>query len=123
MTRTEVLRGVLGLGGVASAAFVGADGEILESVAGDANDLAKLEALVGYLASSRALAEILGAEAAVQTLLEFGGGAVVLTLLTDARMSLVTLTTADAAGRVRFRLRRLLPELAELASPAPSERE
>lgn len=134
MTRTEVLQNLLELGGVEGAAFVSRSGELLESLPGRAHDLApdlihihnltydlvSVQAgLTGFLASSRVLAELLGAEAATQTTLELGGGAVLLTTLVtipadppDAPLGVVVLTTAEGLGRVRFGLRRLLPQLA-----------
>lgn len=121
MTRTEVLTELLELGGVRSAAFVSRSGELLESLPGGPHDLASVqEGLAGYLASSRVLAELLGAEAATQTTLELEGGAVLLTLLAelpDAPLSVVTLTTADELDRVRFGLRRLLPPLSDTEPP------
>lgn len=115
MTRAEVLNEVLELEGVTSAAFVGAGGEVLESLARGGCELATLQdALTGYFASSRVLAELLGASAATQTVLGFEGGAALLTTLaTDAPVSVVTLSSADELGRVRFCLRRLLPQLSE----------
>lgn len=132
MTRTEVLQNLLELGGVEGAAFVSRSGELLESLPGRAHDLApdlihnltydlvSVQAgLTRFLASSRVLAELLGAEAATQTTLELGGGAVLLTTLVtipadppDAPLGVVVLTTAEGLGRVRFGLRRLLPQLA-----------
>jgi hypothetical protein len=121
MTRTEVLQKLLELGGVSSAAFVSGSGELLEMLPGGAHDhdLATVQpALAGFLASSRVLAELLGAEAATQTTLELGAGAALLTLLSDpseglpeASPTVVALTTVDELDRVRFALRRLLPQL------------
>jgi hypothetical protein len=120
MTRTEVLQKLLELEGVAGAAFVSRSGELLETLPGGAHDLAAVsEGLAGFLASSRVLAELLGAEAATQTTLELGGGAVLLTLLIDPAPSpaepspnVVALTTVAELDRVRFALRWLLPQLA-----------
>jgi len=119
VTRAEVLAELSKLGGVTGAAFVGGGGELLDELPGTAHSLAAVQAaLSGYLASSRMLAELLGAEAACQTALEFGGGAVLLTLAVDGpdtspddALSVVTLSSAGDLGRVRFGLRRLLPEL------------
>lgn len=120
MTRTEVLQKLLELEGVSRAAFVSRRGEPLETLPGGARDLAAVsEGLAGFLASSRVLAELLGAEATTQTTLELGGGVALLTLLVDppespaeASPNIVVLSTADALGRVRFALRQLLPQLA-----------
>lgn len=123
MTRAEVLAELSKLGGVTGAAFVSGDGELLDELPGTTHSLAAVRAaLSGYHAASRMLAELLGAEAVCQTALEFGGGAVLLTLLADGpdasldpaldtSLSVVTLSSADDLGRVRFGLRRLLPEL------------
>lgn len=118
MTRAEVLAELLALGGVKGAAFVDSSGELLETPPGEVQLAAVQfsevqEALSGCLASSRSLAEILGAEA-TQTVLEFGGGDALLIRLTappEASLNVVVLTTAVELGRVRFGLRRLLPQL------------
>lgn len=123
MTRAEVLAELSKLVGVTGAAFVDGDGELLLELPGTAHDFGAVQAaLSAYHASSRMLAELLGTEAACQTTLEFGRGAVLLTLPVDGpdtslddAVSVVALSSADDLGRVRFGLRRLLPELS--ASP------
>ena len=119
MTRTAVLQKLLEFEGVKSAAFVSRSGEPLETLPEDAHDLASVQpALAGFLASSQVLAELLGAEAATQTTLELDAGVALLALLNDSLESpaetspnVVVLTTAEALDRVRFALRRLLPQL------------
>ena len=126
LSRGELLEELLAVGGVMGAAFVSGEGEILESreakpaqakaltthVSTDFTDVATL--LSSCLASNRLLIELLGAEVASQTMLEFGAGALLLTRVTpDAALSVVALTSAADADRVRFGLRRLLPQLFE----------
>lgn len=123
LTRTEVLRELVDLSGVVGAAFVGPDGALLEGAPAGSPLLSVAPSLGGYLASGRVLAELLGAEVATQTVLEFGGQTVLLTLLaetSEAPLSVVALTSADEVGRVRFSLRRLLPLLADGGADQPT---
>lgn len=121
LSRSEVLDELMELRGVTSAAFVSSDGELLESRAEGEHSLASVEAMLSSnLASSRVLAELLGAEVATQTMLEFGSGALLLTRLAEtpeAPVNVVALTSVQDVGRVRFGLRRLLPQLVGSTSP------
>lgn len=88
------------------------EGEILESRAA-AHDLTEVSVmLASCLASNRLLTELVGAEVASQTMLSFSSGTLLLTrVASDTALTVVALTTEDEADRVRFSLRRLLPQL------------
>lgn len=110
---------VLELKGVTGAALMTASGELLaRATEGGAPPFAPPELLTSSLASCRVLAELLGAEAATQTVLEFEDGTLLLTLTgggdaatAEAPVSVVGLRSLQDLGRVRFSLRRLLPQL------------
>ena len=117
LSQGELLEQLLEQGGVQGAAFVSAEGEILESrtAAHDlAQDLTEVSAMLGScLASNRLLTELVGEEVASQTMLAFTSGALLLTRAApDTALTLVALTTEAEADRVRFSVRRLLPQLA-----------
>lgn len=123
LTRAEVLRELVDLSGVVGAAFVDSGGALLEGAPAGAPLLVVAPSLGGYLASGRVLAELLGAEVATQTVLEFEGQTVLLTRLADAPeapLSVVALASAEDVGRVRFGLRRLLPLLTGGAADQPT---
>lgn len=112
LNRGDLLEALLGIGGVMGAAFVSGDGEILEGRAAE-RDFADVSlTLSSCLASSRLLSELLGAEVASQTTFEFALGTLLLTrAVPDTDLAVVVLTQAEEADRVRFGLRRLLPQL------------
>lgn len=117
MSPDELLSEILQLNGVTGAAILAPSGELLACLpeAGGPGSLADArELLSSSLASSRTLAGLLGAEAATQTMTEFDGGTLLLTLSTGgpgAPLGVVALSSAQDVGRVRFGLRRLLPQL------------
>lgn len=116
MSPGELLGELLELTGVTGAAILSPSGELLASLpeAGPGSLAHAREPLASSLASSRTLVGLLGAEAATQTVLEFDGGALLLALSAggaDAPLGVVALSSAQAVGRVRFSLRRLLPQL------------
>jgi hypothetical protein len=112
MTPQALVEAILELGGVKGAALLSASGELLARAPEEACAIL-VEPLVSTLALSRLLAELLGAEAPNQTLLEFEGG-VLLMLAPEgaAPVGVVHLQSVQDLGRVRFALRRLLPQLA-----------
>lgn len=117
LSQGELLEKLLEQGGVQGAAFVSAEGEILESrtaAHGLAQDLTEVSTMLGScLASNRLLSELVGEDVASQTMLVFTSGALLLThAAPDTALTLVALTTEADADRVRFSLRRLLPQLA-----------
>lgn len=124
LSHSNVLDELLEVGGVRGAAFVTSAGEILESRGIGAHDLSSVPAMLSScLASSRLLSELLGAEVATQTTLTFGSGTLLLTRLAqlpDASVSVVAFTSTEDADRVRFGLRRLLPQLVRPEAPEPS---
>ncbi len=124
LSRGNVLDELLEVGGVRGAAFVTSAGEILESRGAGEHDLASVPAMLSScLASNRLLSELLGAEVTTQTTLEFGSGTLLLTRLaqpSDVSVSVVAFTSTEDADRVRFGLRRLLPQLASPELPGPS---
>ncbi len=116
MTSEDLLGRVLELQGVLGAALVSPTG--VSSVAvpegGLADFVGARELLSGALASSRALTELLCEGSTEQTILEFRGGALLLAInAIDAPtpLSVVALCGLQDLGRVRFGLRRLLPQL------------
>jgi predicted regulator of Ras-like GTPase activity (Roadblock/LC7/MglB family) len=113
LSQGDLLESLLEVGGVLGAAFVRPTGEIVESRTVD-QDFTEVEASLGGLfTSNRLLSELLGAENASQTRLEFSAGTLLLTRVTPlTNLAVVALTSAEDADRVRFGLRRLLSQLA-----------
>lgn len=119
MTPEALVEAVLELKGVTGAALMTGSGELLAGAPEGAGTLfVTPELLTSSLAPCRALAELLGAEAATQATIEFEEGALLLTLAAEgggspaeAPVSVVCLRSVQDLGRVRFSLRRLLPQL------------
>lgn len=117
MSLRSSLEGMLEVRGVTGAAVVSTDGFIVEGVTGSEMDLGFIGGLVASsLASSNVLAELLGEGEVKQTMIEYENGPVLMTPL-DAHgvagyVAVLTLDSATTLGRVRFQLRRMLPELA-----------
>ncbi len=118
MSPAAFLAQLLALDGVLDAALIGPSGEPLEPLQG-AQLLAPVQkALTTYLSSDRVLAELLGAETPLQTLLEFDSETVLLTLSTQLSgrpCRVVTLCGVRDLGGVRSGLERLLPEAAQVS--------
>lgn len=116
MSLTELLDQVAAIKGVGSAAVVSGDGFLLEGSSNNDVDLDFIGGLIASgMASSRALASLLGEGGVQQAMIEFEQGPVLLVPLPngdDGYTMVVTLDNAGTLGRVRFQLRRLLPEIA-----------
>jgi predicted regulator of Ras-like GTPase activity (Roadblock/LC7/MglB family) len=117
MTLKALLKQVLEIKGVKSAAVVDADGLVLEGVSAEGTDLSFVGgAIASSLASSKALAGLLGEGRVTQTMIEYENGPVLMTPLQAEGKEFVAVLTLDgssALGRVRFQLRKLLPDLAQ----------
>ena len=106
---------LLELEGVLDAALIGRAGELREPLSATQPLASVQAALATCLTSDRVLAELLGAETPTQTVLEFASETVLLTLKTELAgepCHVVTLCAAQDLSRVRFGLRRLLPQAA-----------
>lgn len=117
MSLASVLERVVAIQGVSSASVVSGEGFIVDGVSNDDRDLEFVAGLIASsLASSRALAETVGEGAVEQAMIEFDDGPVLLVPLqgeADGFVAVVSLTSTGQLGRVRFQLRRLLPEIAD----------
>lgn len=116
----DLLKQALEIKGVRGAAVVNDEGLVLQSVAKGSLDLGFIgESIVAGLASTRVLAGLLGEGEVSQTMIEYEQGPVLLTpLAKDAagHTAVLVLDAAGTLGRVRFQLRRLLPEIARAVS-------
>lgn len=115
MTLNECLEQVTAVAGVTAAAVVSEDGSVLDGIAGGAVELEELGGLIGSaLGASRALGELLGEGEVRQATIEYRDGPVLVVPL-DAggagHAIVITLATIEPLGRVRFQLKRLLPEI------------
>ena len=118
MSLKSHLEGMLGIKGVTGAAIVSTDGFIVEGASQEDFDLSFIGGLVASsLASSKVLADMLGDGDIRQTMIEYEKGPVLMTPLdthgVTGYVAVLTLDTATTLGRVRFQLRKMLPELAE----------
>lgn len=115
MTVIECLDQVAAIKGVTAAAVVSEEGYIIEGKTTGAVDLEVLGGIIGStLGASRALGELLGDGDVQQATIEYRDGPVLLVPLSqEAEGNAVVITLASIAplGRVRFQLRRLLPEI------------
>lgn len=120
MTRDDLLIRLRTLEGVTSAVLVGAGGDFV-ALPGEGGPFAPAaEELSAHLTSERVLAELLGAELPAQTVLEFGSQMVLLTQAAEIGgepYTAVLLFAARDLNRVRFGLRRLLPDAAAKRPP------
>lgn len=115
MTVSECMDQVASIKGVRAAAVVSEEGYIVD---GRANDGVELEALGGWIGStlgaSRALGQLLGEGELQQATIEYRDGPVLVVPLRGpgaGNAVVVVLSSIDPLGRVRFGLRRLLPEI------------
>lgn len=120
MKLKALLQQVMEIKGVRSAAVVDADGLVLEGVSSEDTDLSFVGgAIASTLASSKALAGLLGEGRITQTMIEYENGPVLMTPIESEGkefVAVLTLDTANALGRVRFQLRKLLPDLAQVVA-------
>ncbi|MEX2535517.1 MAG: roadblock/LC7 domain-containing protein [Trueperaceae bacterium] len=120
MKLKPLLQQVLEIRGVKSAALVDADGLVLEGVSAEGTDLSFVGgAIASSLASTKTLAGLLGEGRVTQTTIEYENGPVLMTPLEAEGKEYVAVLTLDGAnslGRVRFQLRKLLPELVQAVS-------
>lgn len=118
-----LLEGLLDVRGVVSAAVAGADGSLVEGQALGDSQLAALQELVPTaLASSHALGALVGEQPVEQSLVEYTEGPVLMAPIEpDAvegtgHVLIVGLAGVQDLGRVRFQLKRVLPDLARTLS-------
>jgi predicted regulator of Ras-like GTPase activity (Roadblock/LC7/MglB family) len=115
MTVSECLDQVAAISGVTAAAVVSEEGYVVEGTTSGGLDLDVLGGLIGStLGASRALGELLGEGDLQQATIEYRDGPVlVVPLAAEAAGHAVVIALASIAplGRVRFQLRRLLPEI------------
>lgn len=118
MSLKEHLDGMLEVRGVTGAAVVSTDGFVVEAATRGEADVGFIGGLVASsLASSNVLAELLGEGEVRQTMIEYENGPVLMTPLDShgvaGYVAVLTLDSVTTLGRVRFQLRKMLPELAE----------
>lgn len=121
------LSSLLEVKGVTSASVVGADGVLVAGAEGVAGDLLRVAELVpSALGSSHALGGLLGDGEVSQTLVEFERAPVLLVPLagedagSSGHVAVLTLASVADLGRVRFRLKGMLPRVAHaLAAREP----
>lgn len=123
MSLDAELQALLDVRGVTSACVVGSDGVLIGGAEGADGDLMRVADLVpSALGSSRVLAGLLGDGEVSQALVEFDRAPVLLIPLTtdaDAKaagaagghVAVLTLSAVADLGRVRFRLKTMLPRL------------
>ena len=114
MTRTDLLTQLRALEGVTDAALVGTTGDLVTPPGAGGPLATAAEELSAHLTSERVLSELLGAELPTQTVLEFGAKTALLAQTAELEGEFYTAVLLFAArdlNRVRFGLRRLLPEV------------
>lgn len=130
MNLPDLLKQVLDIKGVTSAAVVNDEGLVVESATKGNKDLGFVgNVIAGSLTSTRMLADLLGDGEVNQTMIEYEDGPVLLVPLkkrVDNRQMPVgkehvivtTLDSINTLGRVRFQLRKLIPDISHAVSQA-----
>ena len=116
MSLPQLLQQVIDIKGVNSAAVVSGDGLMLEGASNNDTDLSFVGGLIASgLASSRVLAGFLGDGEVSQTMIEYENGPVLLIPLgaEEAHVMVATLESTAALGGARFKLRKLVPGIAD----------
>lgn len=117
MNLSELLVQVLEIKGVTSAAVVSEEGLVLEGVSQDGQDLGFVGNIIASsLSSSRVLADLLGEGSVSQAMIEYQQGPVLMMPIhggSDSHIMVVTLDSLATLGRARFKLRKLLPDVAQ----------
>ncbi len=119
MDLRAILTEIVQIKGLTSVALVGDDGFVIESATGPDTEI-DLDFLGGVAASSlvagQSLAEFFGKGDVSQVMIEFEEGPVLLAPLGPGEGSiLATLDSSQNLGRVRFQLKKYLPQVAEAA--------
>jgi uncharacterized protein len=116
----DLLKQVLDIKGITSAAVVSGEGFIVEGASKNDKDLGFVGGVIASgLASSRVLGELLGEGDISQAMIEYEEGPVLLMPLTSGEEGYVMVTMLDSInslGRARFQLRKVLPEIAQAVS-------
>jgi uncharacterized protein len=116
----DLLKQVLDIKGITSAAVVSGEGFIVEGAANNDKDLGFVGGVIASgMASSRVLGQLLGEGDISQAMIEYEEGPVLLMPLTSGDEGYVMVTTLDSInslGRARFQLRKVLPEIAQAVS-------
>ena len=124
MNLPDLLRQVLDIKGVTSAAVVNDEGFVVESLTEGDKDLGFVgNVIAGCLSSTRMLADLLGDGEVTQTMVEYEDGPVLLVPLSASspessktHVMVTTLDSINTLGRARFQLRKLLPDISHVAS-------
>ena len=114
MTLNECLEEVASISGVTAVAVVDAHGVVLEGTTTGSVDLGQLGGRIGStLGASRALGELLGEGEVRQATIEYRDGPILVAPLgagDDGHTVVISLDSIAPLGRVRFQLKRLLPQ-------------
>lgn len=123
MSLTDVLTQTLQIKGVTSAAVMNGTGRLVESIPESGMEVSFVGGLIASsLAVSRVLAELLGEGEVTQTMIEYERGPVLLApLQPQGYTAVLTLQDSQSLGRVRWQLRKLLPEMAAALTARASQ--
>ena len=106
---------VTAIAGVTAAAVVSEEGDVVDGITHGTVDLDALGGLIGStLGASRALGELLGDGEVRQATIEYRDGPLVVVPLDANRAGyaiVIVLESIAPLGRVRFQLKRLLPDI------------
>jgi uncharacterized protein len=115
----DLLKQVLDIKGITSAAVVSSEGFIVEGASNNDKDLGFVGGVIASgLASSRVLGELLGEGDISQAMIEYEEGPVLMPLTSgeEGYVMVTTLDSINSLGRARFQLRKVLPEIAQAVS-------